>query len=90
MMAEYCYHDDVIRTQISLSERQMEALRQLARQRNVSMAQLLREAIDTLLAAPSPDVRERARAAVGKHRSGVPNNSFARDHDDLLAEDFMS
>ena len=38
-MAEYCYHDDVIRTQISLSERQMEALRQLARQRNVSMAQ---------------------------------------------------
>jgi hypothetical protein len=90
MMTSSCYHDGVIRTQISLDERQMEGLRELARRRNVSMAELVREAVDALLEAPTPDQWERAKAAIGKYRSGVPNNSFARDHDDLLAEDFMS
>ena len=80
----------MIRTQISLDERQMEGLRALARQRNVSMAELVREAVDALLAAPSPDARERARSVVGRYRSGVPGNSFARDHDEALAEDFMT
>lgn len=90
MMATNRYHDDVIRTQISLDERQMQGLRELARRRNVSMAELVREAVDALLERPTPDQWERATAAIGKYRSGVPNNSFARDHDDLLAEDFMS
>jgi hypothetical protein len=54
------------------------------------MAELVREAVDALLEKPTPDQWERATAAIGKYRSGVPNNSFARDHDDLLAEDFMS
>ena len=85
-----CYHGEVIRTQISLDERQMDGLRELARQRKVSMAELVREAVDALLEKPTPDQWERATAAIGKYRSGVPNNSFARDHDDLLAEDFMS
>jgi hypothetical protein len=85
-----CYHGDVIRTQISLDDRQMDGLRELARQRKVSMAELVREAVDALLEKPTPDQWERATAAIGKYRSGVPNNSFARDHDDLLAEDFMS
>jgi hypothetical protein len=84
------YHDDMIRTQISLDGRQMEGLRELARRRNVSMAELVREAVDALLEAPTPDQWERAKAVIGKYRSGVPNNSFARDHDDVLAEDFMS
>ncbi len=85
-----CYHDGMIRTQISLDERQMEGLRALARQRGVSMAELVRGAVDALLEAPTPDQWARASAAIGKYRSGVPNNSFARDHDDALAEDFMT
>ena len=90
MMSFNCYHDAMIRTQISLDERQMEGLRELARQRNVSIAELVREAVEALLEAPTPDQWERASAAIGKYHSGVPNNSFARDHDDALAEDFMS
>ena len=88
MMPSDCYHDDVIRTQVSLDERQMQALRELARQRKVSMAELVREAVDTLLEAPTPDQWERASAVVGKYRSGEPNNDVARNHDEYLAEIF--
>jgi len=85
-MAHDCYHGGVIRTQVSLDERQMEALRELARQRKVSMAELVREAVDALLAKPTPDQWERASAVVGKYRSGEPNNDVARNHDEYLAE----
>lgn len=84
MMANNCYHDDVIRTQISLDERQMEGLRELSRRRNVSMAELVREAVDALLEAPTPDQWERASAVIGKYRSDDPN--IARDHDAHLDE----
>lgn len=84
MMANTRYHDEVIRTQISLDERQMEGLRELARRRNVSMAELVREAVDALLEAPTPDQWERASAVIGKYRSGDPN--IARDHDAYLDE----
>ena len=86
MMENICYHDGMIRTQISLDERQMEDLRELARRRNVSMAELVREAVDMLLAARAPDVRERARAVIGKYSSGEPDNDVARNHDEYLAD----
>jgi len=85
MMPSDCYHDDVIRTQVSLDERQMQALRELARQRKVSMAELVREAVDTLLEAPTPDQWGQASSVVGKYRSGEPNNDVARNHDEYLA-----
>lgn len=88
MMASEWYHAHMIRTQISLDERQMKALRELARRRNVSMAELVREAVDALLETPTPDQWERASAVVGKYRSGEPNNDVARNHDDYLAEIF--
>lgn len=78
----------VIRTQISLDEQQMEGLRSLAQRRKVSMAELVREAVDALLAAPTPDQWERASAVVGRYQSGDPNNAVARDHDDALADAF--
>ena len=84
MMTSECYHEPVIRTQISLDERQMKALRELARRRNVSMAELVREAVDALLETPTPDQWDRASSVIGKYRSGVPN--IARDHDAYLDE----
>ena len=86
MMAGYCYHDVMIRTQISLDERQMEGLRALARRRNVALAELVREAVDDLLAKPTPDDWARASAVVGKYSSGEQNNDVARNHDKYLAE----
>jgi hypothetical protein len=85
-MASDCYHGEVIRTQISLDERQMDGLRELARQRHVSMAELVRQAVDALLAAPPPDARERALGVVGRYSSGEPDNDVARNHDKYLAE----
>ena len=75
----------MIRTQISLDERQMEGLRELARQRKVSMAELVRQAVDDLLARPTPDAWARASAVVGKYRSGEADNDVARNHDEYLA-----
>ncbi|MGH9009460.1 MAG: ribbon-helix-helix domain-containing protein, partial [Acidimicrobiia bacterium] len=60
----------MIRTQISLDERQMEGLRKLAQRRKVSMAELVREAIDDLLDKPTPDQWAQASAVIGKYRSG--------------------
>jgi Arc/MetJ-type ribon-helix-helix transcriptional regulator len=84
MIPVNCYHGGMIRTQISLDVRQMDGLRELARRRNVSMAELVREAVDALLEKPTPDQWERASAVIGKFRSGDPN--IARDHDAHLDE----
>ena len=86
MMSNYCYHDGMIRTQISLDERQMERLRALARRRNVPLAELVREAVEDLLGKPAPDDWDRASAVVGKYSSGEPNSDVARNHDKYLAE----
>lgn len=78
----------MIRTQISLTEDQMRRLRREARRRKVSLASVVREAIDQVV--PDEDV-ERARrievllAAAGGAASG--SGTVARDHDDVLAGD---
>lgn len=83
---KHCYHDDVIRTQISLTEDQMERLRRESARTGKSMAQLVRDAIDGVLADDEHEARiERIKAIAGKYRSGVPN--LAERHDDYLAED---
>ena len=76
----------MIRTQISLDERQMEGLRKLASERKVSLAELVREAVDDLLAKPTPTDWARAAAVVGKYSSAEPDNDVARNHDKYLAE----
>jgi predicted transcriptional regulator len=78
----------MIRTQISLTEDQMRRLRREAHRRRVSLAFVVREAIDQVV--PDEDV-ERARrietmlAAGGSAASGT--GAVARDHDDVLAGD---
>ena len=64
----------------------MQGLRELARRRNMSMAELVREAVDALLERPTADQWARADAVIGKFSSGEPNNDVARNHDKYLDE----
>jgi hypothetical protein len=76
------YHDAMIRTQISLTEEQHEVLLREAGRRGISMAALIREAVDGHL-----DERRRRRArlleAAGAAESRL--GDLAERHDDYLA-----
>jgi len=74
----------MVRTQIQLTEEQAAALHRLAHQRGVSMAALLREAADLIIASPSAERRARAMRAVGAFASG--HHDVSRDHDSHLAD----
>ena len=82
----------VERTQISLEPDQAERLRRLARERGVSMAHLIREAVDATYGPEAPDSREalwaRAWSAVGCGHSGL--GDVAEDHDRYLDEIYGS
>jgi hypothetical protein len=76
----------VIRTQISLTEDQMRRLRREARRRHVSLAAVVRDAVDRVV--PDEDTLHAERvatllAAAGSAASGT--GTVARDHDDVLA-----
>lgn len=80
----------MIRTQIQLPEQQVSTLKQLALQQHVSMAELIRRAIDLFTASPEAgnlqERRQRALAAAGRFHSG--HDDIATRHDDYLAEAF--
>jgi hypothetical protein len=77
----------VIRTQISMTDEQAEALRRLAAARQRSQAALLRDALDDLLAGDERTGRVvRAREAVGAFRSGTTETS--ERHDEALDDAF--
>ena len=78
----------MIRTQISLTEDQMQRLRREARRRHVSLAAVIRDAVDHVV--PDEDAGRRGRidtllAAAGSAASG--SGGVARDHDAVLAGD---
>jgi hypothetical protein len=76
----------VIRTQISLSQEQMDRARAEARRRGVSVAALLRDSLKRALAQGDDEkLLEQARNAVGGFRSGCRTISI--DYDDALAKD---
>ena len=81
------------RTQISLEAAQADLLRRLAQERGVSMAHLIRDAVDrtygTTLAPPSrAELWERAWSAVGSARGAGGDVSV--DHDRYLDEIYGS
>ncbi|MBI5380175.1 MAG: ribbon-helix-helix protein, CopG family [Nitrospirae bacterium] len=80
------------RTQIQLDERQLSRFRQLANQRGVSLAQVIREALDEVLEGrlirDAREVRQKAIAAAGRFRSG--RRDVAERHDEYLTEAFGS
>jgi len=77
----------MIRTQVQLTEEQANAVKRVAAERGVSMAEVLRELVDAhLTESPSSDRRKRAIGVIGRHRSG--RHDVSREHDQELAEAF--
>ncbi len=80
----------MVRTQIQLTEEQARALKELAAIEHRSMADLIRQSVDTLLRSRARRGREerkrQALAAVGRFRSGV--SDLAANHDRYLGEAF--
>lgn len=81
----------MIRTQIQLRDDQAEQLRDLAAKEGVSMAELVRQAVDRLLVEASdsrrPTTRLDALVVAGRFDSGMPG--VARRHDDELADAYL-
>jgi hypothetical protein len=81
----------MVRTQVQLTDKQAEALRRRSKRENVSVAELVRQAIDVFTRTEPPsgeELRERAIRAAGRFASGVHDTSSL--HDDALAEAFGS
>lgn len=80
----------MVRTQIQLTERQTAALKKIAAARHLSIAELIRQAVDTLIrsgaAIDTEEKRKRALAIVGRFKSG--KRDISREHDKYLAEAF--
>jgi predicted transcriptional regulator len=76
-----------VRTQIQLSEDQVVAVKRLARERSVSKAAVIREAVDQYVSRESgvtiDERRQRSLAAVGGLRSG--RGDLSQTHDDEFA-----
>ena len=80
----------MIRTQVQLTEDQMRALKRLSSASGHSIADLVRQGVDHLLALQSAiskeDRIERAKCIAGKFRSGKTDVSTR--HDEYLTEAF--
>lgn len=74
------------RTQISLTSSQARELRRLARMRGMSMAALIREAVDRAYGLDTSEHArwQRALASVGGFRSG--RSDVSERHDELLPD----
>lgn len=85
-----CYHVIMVRTQIQLTPEQANRVKKLAVSRGLSMAKVIRNAIDAAIAADAEAVskskRSRALEAVGGFRSG--RKDISRRHDAYLDEAF--
>ena len=80
----------MIRTQIQLTDAQARALKALAASEGRSMADLIRDGVDTLLRARGTvdrdAVKARSLAALGRFKSA--SRGLGTKHDDHLAEAF--
>ena len=78
----------MVRTQIQLTEAQSKALKTMAAQQNLSVAELIRQGVDFYLrtcgTVSQEDRRQRALKAVGRFRSG--QTDLSEKHDEYLAE----
>jgi len=79
---------DVVRTQIQLTDTQARELKSLAASEGRSMADIIREAVDSALAVRGrvdrEAVKRRSLAALGRFDSGLTDVST--NHDEYFAE----
>lgn len=80
----------MVRTQVQLTQEQAQALKRIAAKRGVSVAEIIRRAIDTVVTTEvlPPDreeIRRRALEAVGCFHSGL--SDLSTRHADYWAED---
>ena len=80
----------MVRTQIQLTAQQAKAIKKIARARHLSVAELIRQAVDNLIKASTViDVEERRKRAIdasGRFRSGL--RDLSTEHDKYLEEAF--
>jgi len=80
----------MVRTQIQLTEEQVKALKKIALSRHPSIAELIRQAVDTVIRTNTMvDIEERRKRAidiVGRFSSG--KRDISRKHDTYLVEAF--
>ena len=78
----------MIRIQVRLGEEQVQTLRRLSSARRVSIAELIRQAVDMLIRSSASideeERRQRAIAMVGQFRSGL--SDVSSEHDRYLVE----
>ena len=79
----------MIRTQIQLTEEQATKLKQVASERKVSVAEVIRRAIDRDLTEDETSPGDRAIEAVRRSHFRSGNSDIAERHDDYLAQDFL-
>jgi hypothetical protein len=76
----------MVRLQIRLTPDQHQAVRKRARQLSVSIAEVIRRAVDVHVRPTADDRVQRALAAIGRYRHTSCDTDVARQHDVALAD----
>jgi hypothetical protein len=80
----------MVRTQIQLTKEQSSALKKMALSRHLSIAELIRQAVDTMIKSGAViDIEERRKRAIdaaGKFSSGL--RDLSTEHDKYLEDAF--
>lgn len=80
------------RTQIQLTEEQVRTLKRIASKKRVSVAELIRQGVDTLVRSSNEitieERKRRAITAIGRFRSG--KKDISTKHDKYLTEAYRS
>lgn len=80
----------MVRTQIQLTEEQARVLKRIARSRQLSVAELIRVAVDRMIKSTSmvdiEERHERAMEVVGKFSSG--KRDISKKHDAYLSDEY--
>ncbi len=82
----------MVRTQVQLTEEQVTALKKMASKKHVSIAELVRQGVDSVIKSDietsDEERRQRALSVAGKFKSGVKD--LSTNHDKYLAESYGS
>jgi len=77
----------MVRTQIQLTDEQADAITKIAKSRRISIAEVIRQAVNNTIKTNTVDAAELCRRSIevtGKYRSG--KRDVSGEHDKYLAE----